>query len=47
MKRSALLTSLTVVVAAVLAVAIAVLAVDSAQATPQQANVPVFTYGSG
>jgi hypothetical protein len=47
MKRSVLLTSLTVVVATILAVAIAFLVVDSAQATPLQANVPVFTYGSG
>ncbi len=37
---------LTVLVAAALAVALAVLMVGAANAEPHQANVPVFTYGS-
>lgn len=47
MKRSLIRATLTVLVAAVLAVAVALLLVGSADATPQQPNVPVFTYGSG
>ena len=47
MTKSAIRAVLTVFVAAALAVAIAVLLVTSADATPQQPNVPVFTYGSG
>jgi hypothetical protein len=39
--------ALTLLVAAALAIAVAVLMVVGAQATPQQPNVPVFTYGSG
>ena len=40
----AVLTALT---GAALAVAVAVLMVNAAQAAPEQPNVPVFTYGSG
>jgi hypothetical protein len=38
--------ALTVLVSVALAVALATLVVTAANAQPQQANVPVFTYGS-
>jgi hypothetical protein len=47
MLKSTILTVLTVVVAAALAVTTALLIVNGAEAVPRQPNVPVFTYGSG
>ena len=47
MQKLTIRAALTVLVSAALAVVVAVLAVNGAQATPQQPNVPVFTYGSG
>ncbi|MEC3980078.1 hypothetical protein [Amycolatopsis sp. H20-H5] len=37
---------LTVLVSVILAFMVALLMVNAAQAVPNQANVPVFTYGS-
>jgi hypothetical protein len=46
MKRWPLRAALTALMAGALAVAISVLIVDTANGTPHQPNVPVFTYGS-
>jgi hypothetical protein len=46
MKSWSLRAVLTALTAGALAVAISVLIVDTANGTPHQPNVPVFTYGS-
>jgi hypothetical protein len=47
MINSVIRVVLAALAAATLAVAVALLITSAAQATPEQPNVPVFTYGSG